>query len=72
MHYRRAAALGEPKALLALGRMYAYGRGQARDPERAVCWLRRAMTNDDASVRRQAAQQLRADVHNGAPGPASP
>jgi TPR repeat protein len=64
-YYRRAAELGLPRAQVMLGQLYAWGQGVERDPERAVFWLRQAMESGDDRVRRDAAQTLRADVHNG-------
>ena len=45
--FRKSAEQGYAQAQLALGYMYAYGRGIAEDDEQAVKWFRKAAEQGD-------------------------
>jgi serine/threonine protein kinase/TPR repeat protein len=49
-YYRKAAALGNPRAMNALGVMYAEGTGVARSEEKAMAWFRKAANENDAEA----------------------
>lgn len=49
-NYRKAAKLGDARAQLKLGLMYAEGRGVAKDPIEAGAWLGQAASNGSAEA----------------------